>query len=106
MTNFYQKHIFFCTNQKANGRKCCATDQADDCFDYAKQQLRARDLSGEGKVRISKSGCLGRCQAGPCIVIYPEGIWYSYQNRADLDAIIEQHCEKNQVVEHLLIDSQ
>jgi (2Fe-2S) ferredoxin len=48
-------------------------------------------MHGPGKIRVSKSGCLGRCNSGPCIVIYPEGIWYSYSSFEDIDRIIESH---------------
>lgn len=103
MANFYQKHVFFCTNRKTNGKKCCAEGDSERLAEFAKQQLRQRELFGEGKIRVSKSACLGRCQQGPCMVIYPEGTWYTYQNEADILSIIEQHCVNNQLVTRLLI---
>ena len=99
----YKQHVFVCTNQKNEGKECCANQGGLPYFEYFKEKLRAMDLYGPGKVRVSQSGCLGRCSLGPCLVIYPEGIWYTYQSVADLDQIIEEHFLNNRVVSHLLI---
>ena len=40
-------------------------------------------------IRVNTSGCLDRCEEGPCIVIYPEGIWFHAENQTDVDAIID-----------------
>jgi (2Fe-2S) ferredoxin len=98
--------VFLCTNQKAAGKKCCAEGGGEVNFDYLKLKLLELDLHGPGKVRVSKSGCLGRCAMGPCIVIYPEGVWYGYSSFADIDEIIATHLMKGQVVERLLIPSE
>ena len=55
------------------------------------------------KIRINKSGCLDRCELGPVMVIYPEGIWYSYKNLDDINEILESHLINNKVVERLKI---
>ncbi len=102
--SFYQKHIFFCTNQRSNGKKCCQQADAETMCAYAKQRLRSLYLAGEGKVRVSKSGCLGRCDEGPMVLIYPEGTWYNYANQADIEEIIQVHIIEGGVVERLLVD--
>lgn len=99
----YIKHVFLCTNQKIAGKQCCANTGGELFFDYMKTKLLELGLHGPGKVRISKSGCLGRCSEGPCIVIYPEGTWYSYTTTADIDEIIDKHLIGGNTVEHLLI---
>lgn len=101
----YIKHVFLCTNQKAAGKVCCANAGGDIFFDYMKTKLLELDLHGPGKIRISKSACLGRCAVGPCIVIYPEGIWYTYATMADIDEIIDSHLITGDTVERLLIPS-
>ncbi|WP_199739155.1 (2Fe-2S) ferredoxin domain-containing protein [Legionella septentrionalis] len=105
MLSFYAKHIFICTNQKASGKKCCANAGAEHYFDYLKDKLKDLDLFGPGKVRVSQSGCLGRCSLGPCIVIYPEGVWYTYASSDDIDEIISSQLINGEVVQRLLIDS-
>ena len=65
------------------------------------QRVKALGLSGEGKIRINQAGCLDRCEEGPCIVVYPEAVWYTYVDRADVDEIIEEHLKHGRVVERL-----
>ncbi|MFC3908798.1 ferredoxin [Legionella dresdenensis] len=105
MNQHYQKHIFLCTNQKAPGKTCCANSGGTEYFDYLKTRLLELDMHGPGKIRISKSGCLGRCSLGPCIVIYPEQIWYTYSSTTDIDEIITSHLINNQLVKHLLLEN-
>lgn len=101
---YYQHHIFICTNQKNEGRTCCANTGGKLYFDYLKAKLQALDMHGPGKIRISQSGCLGRCSQGPCLLIYPEGTWYSYQAFADLDEIIQCDLINHQRVTRLMIE--
>jgi len=71
--------------------------------DYAKQRSKELGIAGPGGVRINTAGCLDRCEEGPVVVIYPEGIWYSYVDREDVDEIIEEHLLQGKVVERLKI---
>lgn len=103
--NQYKKHIFICTNQKGADKVCCANKGGEAYFLHMKKQLRMLGLHGVGQFRVSQSGCLGRCEQGPCIVIYPEGIWYSYETLADIDEIIDTHLVSHGVVNRLLIPS-
>jgi (2Fe-2S) ferredoxin len=99
---YYQHHIFFCLNQRDNGEACCADHDAQAAFDRCKKQVKAAGLSGPGKVRVNKSGCLDRCQGGPIAVVYPEGVWYSFVDANDVDEIVESHLKNGKVVERLL----
>jgi (2Fe-2S) ferredoxin len=87
-SHFYKQHVFFCTNQKEGGKKCCGAAEATEMFQYARQRAAVAGLPGQG-IRISKSGCLGRCAEGPCVVVYPEGRWLTYRSREDVDAIVD-----------------
>ncbi len=99
---YFQRHIFFCLNQRANGEACCAQHQAQAAFDRCKSQVKALGLAGPGQVRVNKAGCLDRGAAGPVAVVYPEGVWYSYVDASDIDEIVESHLKNGQVVERLL----
>lgn len=100
---FFEYHCFFCTNHRENGKQCCAQGNAQALRDYAKQQLKKRGLHGVGKCRVNNAGCLDRCSEGPVLVIYPEGIWYSYKTHHDIDEIIEKHLIKGEIVHRLLL---
>jgi len=101
-TSYYQRHIFFCLNERTNGEACCARQGAQAAFDRCKQLVRAAGLAGPGQVRVNKSGCLDRCAAGPVAVVYPEAVWYSYLDANDIDEIVESHLKHGRVVERLL----
>jgi len=101
--SYFKYHVFFCTNKRDSGKQCCEQCNASEIRAYAKAKIKALGLSGEGKVRINTAGCLDRCESGPVLVIYPEGTWYSYLDREDIDEIIEKHLQMGEVVERLLI---
>ena len=88
MKNFYKKHLFFCTNQRKDGKKCCGKTNTKELYNYAKDSCRDNNKLGKNKIGITESRCLGRCEFGPVMVVYPEGVWYRYQNEADIDEII------------------
>ena len=100
--SYYQRHIFFCLNQRSKGEACCADHNAEQAFDRCKSLVKAAKLNGPGGVRVNKAGCLDRCAAGPVAVVYPEGVWYSYVDASDIDEIVESHLKNGQVVERLL----
>jgi len=100
-TSYYQRHIFFCLNQRDNGEPCCNALGAQQAFEHCKQRVKAEGLAGPGKVRVNKAGCLDRCAAGPVAVVYPEAVWYTYVDLADIDAIVDSHLKNGQPVERL-----
>ena len=113
---FYQYHLFFCTNQREPNpaipgevRPCCAGKNAVALRDYAKSAMKkalreSPELQAKGAIRVNNAGCLDRCEQGPCLVIYPEGIWYTYWDEKDIDEIINSHIKQGKVVKRLLID--
>ena len=101
--SYYQRHIFFCLNQRPNGEACCADHDAQAAFDHCKKQVKAAGLAGPGKVRVNKAGCLDRCAGGPVAVVYPDATWYTFVDRSDIDEIVESHLKNGQVVERLVV---
>ena len=101
--SFYKHHVFFCLNRRDKPEACCANHDAERMRTYAKDRVKALGLSGEGKVRVNQAGCLDRCEQGPCIVVYPEGTWYTYVDQADIDEIVDEHLVNGRVVERLRI---
>ena len=100
--SYYERHIFFCLNERANGENSCAQHHAQAAFDRCKAQVKAQGLAGPGKVRVNKAGCLDRCAAGPVAVVYPEAVWYTFVDLSDVDEIVESHLKQGRVVERLL----
>ncbi len=100
---YYRHHVFFCVNKREPPEQCCANRNAEAMRSYAKERINALDLKGPGGVRVNSAGCLDRCAEGPCIVVYPEGVWYTYVDREDIDEIIDEHLVKGRVVDRLKI---
>lgn len=105
---FYETHVFCCINERPCGhpRGCCKEGGAEKLQNYMKAKLKA--LQGEGRaidktIRINKSGCLDRCELGPVMVIYPEGVWYQYTSTEDVDEILETHVLGGGRVKRLML---
>lgn len=99
--SYYKYHVFFCCNQRERGEACCNNHGAQAMRAYTKEQVKALKLAGPGKVRINQAGCLDRCSEGPVLVVYPEGIWYTYVDQDDIDEIIREHLVHGRIVERL-----
>ncbi len=100
--SYYQRHIFFCLNQR-DGEAACADHDAEAGFARCKAQAKAAGLMGAGKLRVNRAGCLDRCAGGPVAVVYPEGVWYTYVDAHDIDEIVESHLKNGKVVERLVL---
>ncbi len=88
--HFFRYHVFCCTNERPEGhpRGSCKTRGAEALRDHMKARCRALGIKG---VRVNQAGCLDRCELGPTLVIYPEGIWYKATTVTEIDQIIDQH---------------
>lgn len=99
---YYEAHVFCCTNRRPAGhpRGCCADKGSEELRDYMKG--RAKEL-GLKKVRVNASGCLDRCELGPTVVVYPEGVWYSVPTKEDVDEVLQTHLVLGGRVERLML---
>jgi (2Fe-2S) ferredoxin len=99
---FYEAHVFCCTNERPAGhpRGCCKAKGSEKLRDYMKARAKEFGLS---RVRINTSGCLDRCELGPTMVIYPEGVWYHVETREDVDEVLQRHLIEGGRVERLML---
>ena len=99
---YYRRHVFCCVNTRAPGhpRGCCSAKDSVKLRAHMKARAKQRGLSD---VRINASQCLDRCEFGPTMVIYPEGVWYAVKTVADVDEIIETHLVGGGRVERLML---
>lgn len=99
---FYKSHIFCCTNERPAGhaRGSCKGRGADDIRNYMKSRVKEEGIAG---ARVNGAGCLDRCELGPVVVVYPEGIWYKLETREDVDAVIDSHLKNGVPVERLML---
>ena len=99
----YRRHIFCCVNERESShpRGCCSVRGSIELRAYMKR--RAKEM-GLDDIRVNNSGCLERCELGPAMVVYPEGLWYHYENTDDIDEILEKHIVQGNPVERLLLN--
>ncbi|MBK8173940.1 MAG: (2Fe-2S) ferredoxin domain-containing protein [Rhodospirillales bacterium] len=99
---FYRLHVFCCTNERPEGheRGSCARRGSVRLRDYMK--ARTKEL-GLDDVRINSAGCLDRCELGPTVVIYPDGVWYRCETRADVDEVLLRHVLDGERIPRLML---
>ncbi len=100
---WFEFHVFVCTNRRPDGhvKGSCAERGSERLRDYMK--VRAKELGIPG-VRVNAAGCLDRCEFGPCVVIYPEGVWYRIRNDSEVDSVLEMHLRRHGRAEALMLD--
>ena len=101
---YYRAHVFCCVNERPQGhpRGCCKGKGAEKLRNYMK--ARAKEL-GLDDLRINQSGCLDRCELGPTLVIYPEGVWYSVPTKEDIDEVLQKHLVEGGRVDRLMLQT-
>ncbi len=100
---YYERHIFFCLNERPNGEDCCSLHGAKAGFDHCKRAVQAAGLAGKGQVRVNKAGCLTAARPPRSAWSDPEGVWYSFIDESDIDEIVESHLKNGRIVERLRI---
>lgn len=99
---FYRHHVFCCVNERSEGnpRGCCKRKGAMSLRNFMKGRAKQMGLDD---VRINSAGCLDRCELGPTIVVYPEGIWYRAETKEDIEEILNRHIRDGKPVERLML---
>ena len=102
MAFYYDSHIFCCVNERppSHRRGCCAAKGSLALCNYMCRRGMALGLD---RIRVNQAACLNRCELGPTMVIYPEGVWYTYATEDDIDEILRCHVIGGRRVERLLL---
>ncbi|ASG19426.1 (2Fe-2S) ferredoxin domain-containing protein [Nitrospirillum viridazoti] len=100
---YFDRHVFFCTNERAPGhpRGCCKEKGSEALRDHMKAAAKEAGLGK--RVRVNAAGCLDRCELGPTLVIYPEGVWYTCATPGDVDEIVKTHLVEGGRVDRLML---
>jgi (2Fe-2S) ferredoxin len=92
----YSRHVLVCT-----GGFCSPGRDGRALYSLlAKLLERENLLFGPARVKRSEAPCLGVCETGPIVAVYPEGIWYNHVTPALLERIVVEHLRDGRVVEH------
>lgn len=92
--NIYRSHVLIC------GGTGCVSSKSDKLQEKFEKLLVEKDLDKE--IKVVRTGCFGLCEAGPIIIVYPDGSFYSQVEFEDLEEIIDEHLVKGRIVKRLL----
>ncbi len=96
------KHVFVCLNTRPPGhpKGSCTERGSEGLLMELKRLMEERQAYG--RVAITRSGCLGPCELGPTLLVYPEGIMYVGVQASDIEEIFDRHLIGGEPVERLL----
>ena len=96
----FRFHLFICTQQKPEGVPSCPVSGSVAVLEAFDHEIQAHGLVGD--VQLTTCGCMGLCDEGPVMVVYPEGVWYRHVQASDVSEIVETHLCDGKPVAHLV----
>ncbi|MEA1883898.1 MAG: NADH-quinone oxidoreductase subunit NuoF [Thermotogota bacterium] len=81
----------------------CISSGEESCLQALEKAVEKYAL--HDVVKIVETGCMGMCDAGPLMVIYPEGVYYQKLTPEDVEKIVSEHILKGRIVEDKLLDN-
>lgn len=101
-----EKHVFVCVQQRPSGHPKGSCAEKDCTAVVQKFQDQFEQQGYWGRFGLTTSGCLGTCEVGPSVLVYPEGIMYGKVTAEDVVEIIEQHLVGGTPVERLKVSDE
>ncbi|MBR3493983.1 MAG: NADH-quinone oxidoreductase subunit NuoF [Clostridia bacterium] len=92
--DIYRAHVLVC------GGTGCSSSGSATLIDRFNEKIAENHLDKE--VKVIRTGCFGLCEAGPVVIVYPDGTFYSRVKPEDVDEIVTEHLLKGRKVEHLV----
>ena len=92
--DLFRAHVLVC------GGTGCTSSGSAELIKRFEEQLAANGL--EKEVKVVRTGCFGLCEAGPVVIVYPEGTFYSRIKVEDVDEIVTEHLLRGRIVNHLV----
>jgi sirohydrochlorin cobaltochelatase len=89
-----QKHVLVCTNADCADRGSLAV------LTGIRRELKQLGLME--RMKVTRTGCMGRCGEGPTLVVYPDGVWYRGVREADVHALVHEHLLEDRLVAKLV----
>jgi (2Fe-2S) ferredoxin/predicted O-methyltransferase YrrM len=96
----FRFHLYVCTQQKPEGIPSCPASGSFAVLDALDREIQARGLDNEAQ--LTTCGCMGLCDEGPVLVVYPEGVWYRRVQPSDVPEIVGTHLADGKPVERLV----
>ncbi len=96
-------HVFVCSSSRITGQQkgFCFSKDSVSIIQKFMEEIEERELGGD--ILVTNTGCLGICNKGPIVIVYPDGVWYKEVTVDDVTEIVEEHFENGRVVSRLEI---
>ncbi len=96
----FRYHAFVCNQEKSDGATCCAGGGSAKVLEALHRELGVAGLADE--VQVSTCGCLGLCESGPVMILYPNGTWYTKLTAEAIPEIVASHLKYDEPVAKLV----
>lgn len=96
----FRYHVYACQQEKPGDAPCCTARGAAATLDALRKEIAAQGLLDV--VQVTTCGSIGLCERGPNMVVYPEGVWYSGVQAADVPELVREHFKNGRSVSRLL----
>ena len=102
LPTIFKYHAFCCFQNRppTPPKGSCTGAGGQPLWERLGNAIQGRGLS---KVTMTATGCLGFCNAGPLMVVYPEGVWYQPRTPEDIDEIVQSHFVEGKPVARLVV---
>ena len=90
----YEKQIFVCTNDRKGEKPSCGDQKGEEIFTELRRIAKERGF--HPRIRIAQAKCLGQCNLGCNIMIYPDQIWYKSVTLEDVPKLADQFLKKEE----------
>ncbi|MDF9408453.1 NADH-quinone oxidoreductase subunit NuoF [Pelotomaculum isophthalicicum JI] len=92
--HYYRAHVLVCAGSTCVTSGCHAVKEA------ILEGIKRHQL--EEEIKVVETGCMGFCELGPLVVVYPEGVMYCRVKAEDAAVIVNEHLLKGRIVKQLL----
>ena len=90
----YRAHVLVC------GGTGCSSSGSAKLIERFDEKIKENGLDKE--VKVIRTGCFGLCEAGPVVIVYPDGTFYSRVKEENVDEIVTEHLLKGRKVQRLV----
>ncbi len=98
----FDHHFFICTNTRPPiANPSCGASNGHELFAKFREVIEKNGW--QEKVAVNATSCLGPCEKGPVIVVYPASVWYENVKPDNAEEILRSHVIDRRVVERLLL---
>ncbi|HBK85702.1 MAG TPA: NADH-quinone oxidoreductase subunit F, partial [Firmicutes bacterium] len=91
---FYRAQVLVCGGAGCISSGCKAVKQA------LIDEIEKAGISDE--IKVIETGCIGTCELGPVMVVYPDDTFYQQVKPEDVYDIVQEHLVKGRIVPRLL----